>query len=228
MAHHAYLFTGDLEEGVRAARSFAAHTFNIEGEAHPDIALFSFGLLTVEDARRIGVFSLQAPVAGDTRLIVLATGRLYHEAQNALLKLFEEPNPGTVLILIVPTAGILLPTLRSRLVPLPHEGSALSHDTLADTFLAASATEREKLIAKLLARTKADAEEDKQAARLEVISLVEGLTAQAYTARKSGNNDPRLLPFLSDLSRFIPILHERSPAYKPILEHLLITIPDTL
>jgi phosphomevalonate kinase len=38
-----------------------------------------------------------------------------YPAQNALLKVFEEPRPGVVIFLIMPDATKLFPTLRSRL-----------------------------------------------------------------------------------------------------------------
>ena len=36
-----------------------------------------------------------APFAGEHKVVIIAANRAYHEAQNALLKLFEEPPPGT-------------------------------------------------------------------------------------------------------------------------------------
>ncbi|MGH7240016.1 MAG: hypothetical protein ACREHG_08110, partial [Candidatus Saccharimonadales bacterium] len=58
-------------------------------------------------------------VASDSTLnqvaIVRDAQRMSIEAQNALLKLLEEPPPGTVLILTADNAQALLPTVRSRL-----------------------------------------------------------------------------------------------------------------
>ncbi|MDB5189619.1 MAG: polymerase delta prime subunit, partial [Parcubacteria group bacterium] len=94
-------------------------------------------------------------------------------------------------------------------------------------FLTATFAEREKLIAKLLERTKADKDEDKQAARGEALRLVEGLMQIGYDSIQKKEN-AELRVFLSDLDRFIPILHERSAPYKLIFEHILLTLPKGL
>ncbi|HRH55732.1 MAG TPA: hypothetical protein PK609_02610 [Candidatus Paceibacterota bacterium] len=229
MAHHAYLYIGDQEPGIRAARAFAESNLNLSGTDNPDIAVFAYeGLFPIVHARRITQFASQAPSQGDQKVIVIAAGRFYHEAQNALLKTFEEPPEGTTLILVAPAEGTILPTLRSRLIPLPREQREISQS--AQAFLAASSAERTKLVAKLLARAKSDKEEEKQAARLEAVSLVNGLTRAAHDARKtaSGEYARELDQLLLEFARFAPILHERAAPLKPIFEHILIVLPQKL
>lgn len=229
MAHHAYLYAGDSETGIVRARAFADTELDLRGEGNPDLAVFEYGLFSVEDARRISVFASQSAIGGGQKAIVLSVGRVFHEAQNALLKLFEEPEEGTTLILIVPAEGILLPTLRSRLMLLPgDEGPARSlMSEASEQFLKAGKAEREKLVTKLVARTKSDKEEDRQEARIEAIGILAGITHSAYEARKS-TPSKELDLLLRDLDRFAPILHERSAPYKLIFEHLRIVMPDTL
>ncbi len=54
--------------------------------------------------------------AGGQRVFVLADADFTREAANALLKFFEEPPAGVVLIVTASAAGRVLPTIRSRLV----------------------------------------------------------------------------------------------------------------
>jgi DNA polymerase-3 subunit delta' len=57
----------------------------------------------------------EAPRGGGKRVIVLAEAQaLLPQAANALLKSLEEPNPGTVFVLLSPQRERLLPTLVSR------------------------------------------------------------------------------------------------------------------
>jgi hypothetical protein len=228
MAHHAYLYAGDRAEGIEAGRAYAADALGLTGANHPDVAVFEYGLFSVADARRVAGFANQVPLEGDRKLIAIAAGRIFHEAQNALLKLFEEPTEGTTLVLIVPAEGILLPTLLSRLLPLPGGETGKRIPLAARAFLDAAPAEREKLAAKLVARTKSSNEDEKQAARLEAVSLVSGLMLAAHEARKSAKDTRELDLFLRDLDRFLPILHERSAPLKLILEHLLIVLPARL
>lgn len=223
MAHHAYLATGDIEAGIAAARAFAADTLGLTGSDNPDLILLRHGHLSVEEARRVTALASQSAL-GDTKLIILACERLFHEAQNALLKVFEEPPQGTTLVLVVPAEGQVLPTLRSRLLPLPRAGGDASE---CHPFVAASDTERKKLVDKLLARSKSDKDEEKQAARAEAIRIVEDLTRAAH-AKYRTTRDPELATLLAELNRFTPILHERSAPLKLIFEHLLLVLPGDL
>ncbi|MES2931278.1 MAG: hypothetical protein V4682_01090 [Patescibacteria group bacterium] len=230
MAHHAYLYIGAHEPGIRAARAFAAENLGIDGANHSDLAVFSYeGLFPKEHAHRIITLASQAPVEGDKKLIVIAAGRLFPPSQNALLKLFEEPSEGTTLILIVPAEGMLLPTLRSRLIELPRAEGEI--DESARLFLSSSRTEREKLVAKLVARVKSDnKDEDKQAARMEAVRIAEGLIRVAHARQQeaSGEEKESLTLLLADLDRFMPILHTSSAPLKLIFEHLLIVMPESL
>jgi len=229
MAHHAYLYIGAHEAGISAARAFAAENLGIEGASHPDVAVFSYeGLFPIDHARRIITFASQAPMEGDTKLIVIAAGRLFPPAQNALLKLFEEPSEGTTLILIVPAEGMLLPTLRSRLIELPRAEGEINE--VARIFLRSSRTDREKIVAKLVTRVKSDKDDEKQAARIEAVRLAEGLIRAAYVGRQNakGEEAENLTLFLRDLDHFMPILHTSSAPLKLIFEHLLIVMPESL
>jgi hypothetical protein len=186
------------------------------------------GLLSVDDARRLRSLAELAPVAGGKKVLIISASRLFHEAQNALLKLFEEPPASTVLILVIPSEGILLPTLRSRLLPLPSLLSPsipASHvrNSLAEEFLAAKTSDREKIISKILDRTKSDKDEEKQAGRIAAIQLVEGITIgthEKWLSEKNPATSKKLELFLSDLNAFLPILHERSAPLKLIFEHI--------
>lgn len=198
------------------------------GDTHPDLIVLQFGLFSVDDAREVARFASNAPVAGNTKMIVIAATRVFHEAQNALLKVFEEPTEGTTLVLIVPSSGMLLPTLLSRVLTLPSEGSESTD--VAHEFLALDTAAREKFVAKLLDRTKSDKDEEKQAARGEAITLAEGLMRAAYEARTkaSAPDLQELNLFLGDLDTFVPILHERSAPLKLMFEHILLVLPRSL
>jgi hypothetical protein len=232
MTHHAYFFAGENEEGIEAALQHAEQTLGLARHNNPDLIVFRHGLFSVDDARRISELAYRATNRGDQKAIVISATRLFHEAQNALLKVFEEPPVGTTLILVIPAEGMLLPTLRSRLMSLPmiderEDGAGTARTTVPTTvpivqeFFIASPAEREKLVGKLVDRTKSDKDEEKQRARNEAIQLVEGMIRAAH-GRKG------METFLSDLDAFLPILHERSAPLKLIFEHILLVIPKGL
>lgn len=223
MAHHAYFITGETEEGIEAALTHAETELGLTRHNNPDLIVMRHGLFSVDDARKIADLAYRIPTAGDQKAIVVAANRLFHEAQNAMLKVFEEPPQGTTLFLVIPAEGMLLPTLRSRLQPLT--GQKAHHTTPeVHAFLMGSSSEREKLVAKLVDRSKSDKDEEKQKARNEAIQLVEGLIRAAYAQKER----PEMASFLADLDSFLPILHERSAPLKLIFEHILLVIPTEL
>jgi len=226
-AHHAYFVTGDIEEGITSALTFVKETLALETNGNPDVLTLRHGLFSVEDARLLQSSVMRAPVRGDTKAIIVSATRFFHEAQNALLKTFEEPSAGTVIVLIVPSEGMLLPTLRSRLVSLPDTSSARSVPDLAVTYLALGKEERDKLTAKIVERAKSEKDREKAGARADALSLVEGLTVAVYATHTKAPS-PELTALLLDLDRFTPILHDRSAPLKLIFEHLTLVVPRRL
>lgn len=229
---HAYFIAGESEGGIGKAETFAAETLGVAGRGNPDLAVLRYDLFSVENARRLLDVAVAAPV-GERKVIIVSMTRFFHETQNALLKLFEEPPVNVTLILVIPSDGVLLPTLRSRLAPLPGNDSrhaASSVSELAKEFLAADDAEREKLIAKLVDRSRSDKDEEKQAARSDAVRLAEDLLRAADAARVfgKGGQERELRLFIGDLMHFLPLLHTRSAPLKLIYEHLRLVIPKSL
>jgi len=224
---HAYLLTGDIEEGINSALTFAHEKLNQAEGKNADLIVQRHGLFSVANALSLAEIARRAPDGVQGKVIVVSLTRIFHEAQNALLKLFEEPPTKTTLILIVPSDGMLLPTLRSRLMRL-QSGKPLRG--VGEQFICITQAEREKIIAKLLTRSKSDNDVEKQRARNEIVELVSGLMHVAYRELEEVSRVERaeILAFLEDLSLFYPMLHERSAPLKPILEHMLLVIPNSL
>lgn len=225
MAHHAFYVASEREAGIAAAVAYLEAEHGLTGSGNPDIIIERHGLFRVEDARRIAHKAGLNALGEQGKALVIAATRIFHEAQNALLKTFEEPVAGTILILVIPSEGDLIATLRSRVQPLPHSGllpSAISEK--AQLFWKGSGNEREMLVESLVKDAKSDDEEEKMDARAQARSFVEGLAILAHGEwRQTMAQD--LHAFLADLDRLIPILSDRSAPLKLILEHILITAP---
>ncbi len=72
--------------------------------------------LSVNDIRQAETFLSRYPGGGKYRVVIIdEADRLTHAAENALLKILEEPNSTSVIILVTHVPGRLLPTVRSRL-----------------------------------------------------------------------------------------------------------------
>lgn len=130
--HQAYLFTGAAHVGKRTTAERFAQALICERRTacgqcgqcllfsagnHPDfLALPSEGALTIKQIRTLQETLSLAPHSAAFRVAVIPRAeRLGIPAQNALLKLLEEPPARTVLILTAAAPEQLLPTTVSRL-----------------------------------------------------------------------------------------------------------------
>lgn len=225
MTHHAYLVEGEQDVALARIEEFLKETLGFESPSDPDIERHATPQLSIDDARALLTGAMRSAAGNRGKVIVISTQRLFHEAQNALLKLFEEPPAGVTFILSIPRAGILLPTLQSRLMSLPGMSQQGSHHPLVAEFLAGDSSAREKLIAKLVDRSKDTTDAVKQRARAEAAGLVEGLIREVHSMRDSIPAD-EFRSFMKDAHAFLPVLHQRSAPLKLILEHLRLTIPS--
>jgi DNA polymerase-3 subunit delta' len=214
----AYAVEGRAEEGVKKAREVLARV-----APGAEVVELSYGLLSAEEAREVAGIAAQAPLK-DAKAIVIAAGRAYHEAQNALLKIFEEPPPNTFLFLILPSLGGLLPTLRSRVEVLknqePNRKSQTEIPEIAKEFIKMSLDKRSNLIKKLA--TGRD-EEERRENRDEALAIVNGVEAAAHEKGVEKN-----AALLADIGKLRSYLHDRSAPVRMILEHLSLVLPKDL
>ena len=231
MRHHAFVIEAEAEEGIGRALAWAKEELGMEAEGNPDVAVLRHGLLSVADARRVSELAAGAAFAGESKIVIITANRAYHEAQNALLKVFEEPPQGVYLFLVLPSLGGLLPTLRSRVQILDSMFDFVNRTSDvrftksnitegAREFMKATKEKRSAMIKKI-AEHKAD---DAAASREEAIALLNGIEA----LYRNQIPIPRCAALLSDIATLRPYLYDRSAPVKMILEHIALVIPKDL
>ncbi len=115
-----------------------------------DVTRVDVTVLRIDEVRHIKAVAYQTPVSGTYRTIIIAAQEITHAAQNALLKILEEPPTTTQFWVVVPTASALLPTVRSRLQLEPGELRQVADEAkkTTDDFLSSGYRERLELIQK--------------------------------------------------------------------------------
>lgn len=227
MNHHAFVIEAETEQGITIAQEWLVREFGMKMQNNPDVLVLRHGLLSVEDARKIAEAAAGAPFSGEHKAVIISANRAYHEAQNALLKLFEEPPPGLYLFVILPSLGGLLPTLRSRVQELrgtENGRQKIILPKIAEEFLKAGKEKRSALIKKL---TSGRDEDERRENREEAIVLVNGIEAAAYAAVRSGERKG-VAELLSDIATLRTHLYDRSAPVRMILEHLSLVMPPHL
>ncbi len=133
---HAYVIKGDGRNVDAVLAILEKEGIKIKG--NPDVSVQSFVSYTIADARTLRERANLRAVGDAGRIFVIAAPVIPPDAQNALLKTFEEPPAGARFFLIVASPETLLPTLRSRMQTLDVESPYVAGIVDAKAFLAAT------------------------------------------------------------------------------------------
>ncbi len=232
--HHAYLLEGEKELVFQYLLNFLEKELNFQISANPDFYIESFDTFGINDGRLIKDFQSKKSITEGKQIIIIQTNFITNEAQNSLLKMFEEPSKNTHIFLIIPSSENLLTTLKSRLTIIksldltdPSKnnslGSARSKLEVGE-FLQANITKRFELIKVFLPKKK-DEKADKAGAILFLNSL-EKILYEKFKSSCLENIDFENIFY--EINQCRSYLNDRSPSVKMILEHLSQIIPKRL
>lgn len=182
---------------------------HVDKEASVDVMVLEFERMSIKEVRTLIYEAGMRPTERLYRVFIISCGSILHEAQNALLKLFEEPNAHTVFYFIIPRMDMLLPTLKSRFHVLGIEDRG-SVSPLTKDFFTAAYADRLALITK-----KIDAEDS-----LWIQTLIESLAGYAHMAMQ-----PELIRDVLFLESYI---HTSGSSKKMLLEHIALSIPESV
>lgn len=215
---HGYLMAGDpvvsREASFEAAKIILNHD---KLETHPDFFYQKYDLFGIDDAKNLIYKSSQTPFLGDKKVFIIEALSFSIESANALLKTLEEPFKGTHFFIIVPSADIVIPTLRSRLTIIENisPGQSLLNGEKKDFC--------EKFMNNLPNKRIESAEKffkDKQGV-IEFLNELEVFLAEKlekdkiYSAAKP----------LEEIQKNKNLLFAPSASAKIVLEHLALTLP---
>lgn len=120
------------DDGASLPCGSCRNCHQVEIGAHPDYSVYRprvasadnspsaptdlvSSVITVDQAREFSSKAQSRPVNGERKIMVMEQAdRMNMQAQNALLKTFEEPARGLTIILLCDNSNVLLPTVRSR------------------------------------------------------------------------------------------------------------------
>jgi DNA polymerase III delta prime subunit len=215
--HHAYLIEGEGTSVHDQLSALIEQDLGIVMQGNPDVWQGKYDTFGIDEGRTLREMQSNRPVSGGLRLFIVTTQFITREAQNALLKVFEEPTEGTHFFIVTPRADALLPTLRSRLfivarVATDTTGGDASEFS-AKKFLAATVVDRIQMIKLII-------DEKDKAQTMRVINMLEEeILLQNNTVLVEHKDS------LEDLLAIRGYLYGNAPSVKNILEHLAATLP---
>lgn len=145
--HHANLLIG----GSKGALKYVLELFEKSGEplgGSPDFFQINDELFGVDLAREFGELAFRKPF-GKFKVFLIRPESFTYQAQNALLKVFEEPPAGTYFFLNLRDKKSILPTLLSRMKVIDLKAESVFEEE-ALKFLASPLKERLKFVKKFV------------------------------------------------------------------------------
>lgn len=168
----------------------------------------SYERFSIDDARLLRERAASTSFH-EGRVFMLRIEQASVEAQNALLKLFEEPSKGVQFFLSIPRYDAFIDTLHSRLMPILADAVSVSEDGVAGEFLSKSISAQLDEVAK---RAK-----DKDTAWVETVlaGLEETLSQEKRYAA------------LREVLFVRKYIHARGASLKMLLEHLVLSLHES-
>ena len=171
--HHVYLIFGTMPEELKT-------------DATTDTYSIRFGRqLRVEDVRWLHEYAHQS-VDTPMRRVVIETAGMTTQAQNALLKLFEELQQGVYFFLFLPSGSSVLATLRSRCFIIDAGDDQHTLSETFESFIAASPRDRLKTIDTLW-------EQGEQIRHTAVLDLLHDLERYLHRMHHAGEHTSTLI-----------------------------------
>ncbi len=155
--HHAYLIEGAREEIVPELLGFI-ESLGVATSGNPDFYQISFDSFKIDDARNLKSMGQEKSFSLGKKIFLISANNFLLEAQNTLLKMFEEPIEDTHFFLIVPDKNLLLKTLLSRFYVISTKQELIEEIKEAEKFIKMSLKDRIDFIKLLLTEPEENAE----------------------------------------------------------------------
>ncbi len=214
--HHAY-FIHSFENGVQKLKDFLKKEFHISHKQNPDFYHEKFEVFGINESRMIKeIHSSKSFIEGEKRIFIIEASGMTHEAQNSLLKIFEEPNDNSHFFLVMPSVEVLLPTLRSRLFIIKSSENSQNTQVIkeAENFLKLSKKDKVAFVDELAQKIS-----DEKAQKSDAQEFLAALEIVFYKKHKIAHTKS-----LSVILKARDYMNDRSPSVKQLLEYVALNV----
>jgi hypothetical protein len=228
LSHHAYCIIGG-NTAHEELLIVLEKKHKLIKQANSDFYDASHTNFTIDDARNLKTeaekrpVSIGSPTDGVHKIFVIKTDNITGEAQNALLKLFEEPPSYARFFIIVPHVLILLPTVRSRMSIIHALETGSSEDIAqAKLFVGMSIPKRLEFVKELVD----DIVEEKRS-RHDAISFIDNVISYLYSDTSNHRSVQTIIAEMPALESALfarGYADDRSASIKMLLEYIALRI----
>jgi hypothetical protein len=231
--HHAYLIEGNREEILPEIFGFFEE-IKVATSGNPDFYHNVFDNFKIEDAFSLRSFGNEKSVLeNNKKIIVLCINRFTIDAQNVLLKLFEEPILGTHFFIITPDTDSLFKTFVSRFYLIKDKNKSEESIKQAEKFLAMGLQDRldfikNDLLEKEEKVSKESEDENSEVNKIEsnqtralrFLNNLEFVLLEKQNIEKYSNPD-----FFEQIFKVREFLRQPGSSVKMLLESIAISVP---
>lgn len=218
--HHSYLLPGKGEEILPNLLKFIENEMDFKIQGNPDFRQDNFDVYGIDESRSLVEWQSMKPFGEGKKIAIISFRSITREAQNSLLKVFEEPAERTHFFVITPFTEEILPTLRSRFLILDNVSEnnkqKRSNKEVVE-FLSKTPAERIKFVSKII--------ENKD--KISANNLIESITYFFHEKlQKVPNTEKKEISnALKEIVRVGSYTNDRSSSMKLVLEHLSLVLP---
>ncbi len=214
--HHAYCLVGsdslypELITVLESNKNFIA-------KANPDFFHEKYESLGIDESRKIkDNHSSKSFKEGNKRIFVIECKSITHEAQNSLLKIFEEPHEHTHFFIIIPSVSTLLPTLKSRLFVIEGARDEKENEMSKEVkkFFSLSTKNKITFVDDIVKRI--NDEEIEKSYAIEFLSVLEKIIYEKGVEKNS--------KAIKAILKARDYMHDRSPSVKQLLEFVALSL----
>ena len=227
--HHAYLTEGARSEVVPELIKFLKNS-GVNTTGNPDFIQISIDSFKIDEAFDLRAMSSNKGFSADKKIFLICANSFSLDAQNVLLKMFEEPIENTHFFVVVPDAKSLLKTLVSRFYFIFRTPGVGEERKTAENFIAMSLKNRIDFIKELLTE-----EEDESIAtparaggdsgRSKALKFLNMLEAVLHNKMSHKISDTKIFEHLFKVREF---LRMPGSSTKTLMESVALIIPSML
>lgn len=211
--HHAHLLFGDYKNLLNELELFFENTLGFSIHGNPDYSKAEFLTFGIDDAKNLSEKARRKAFLGNRTIIVVYANSFTVEAQNSLLKLFEDPMQGVHFFIITSADTFLLPTLLSRLLLVSEQDVSYKPDiNNAMKFVSSSIADRQKILLQFI-----DSKD-----KISILNFLNDLESYLTKELHEGKKIP--IDTLKSIMIMRGYILDRSSSLKMILDHLSIMI----
>jgi DNA polymerase III delta prime subunit len=217
--HHAYCILGNSTDVIDELEKFLLKELKFSTVNNPDFWYGEFDVMDVDDGRAIKASHQNKPTAGDKKIFVVSANFITEKAQNAMLKLFEEPRGDTHFFLVIPSLQNIIPTFRSRLfvIDTNETGNSLINPK---QFIKMPIGERMNAVKEICGSIS-----DEEESKIEIIKFLNSLEIELKKKINFLRTEKEELNMFEEIEKIRQYAGEQSPSLKMLLEHISMTLP---